>query len=81
MRASSLELGGVPLGCLNHEFLLFGLLHLREPPIRRPRRCLRANGYTAVLLWLGDYISMDDDVGVEDVAKRMEQVVRDLIPC
>ena len=38
---------------------------------------LRANGYEVVLLWLGDYISLDDDVRVEDVGKRMEQVVRE----
>jgi pimeloyl-ACP methyl ester carboxylesterase len=38
---------------------------------------LRANGYQAVPLWLGDYISLDDDVRVVDVAKRLEAVVRD----
>ena len=36
---------------------------------------LEASGYKAVPLWLGDYISMDDDVKIEDVAKRMETVV------
>ncbi|MCA3002971.1 MAG: esterase/lipase family protein [Burkholderiales bacterium] len=39
---------------------------------------LRANGYDAVPIWLGDYISMDDDVSIEDVAKRMDSVVRQL---
>ena len=38
---------------------------------------LRANGYQAVPLWLGDYISLDDDVRVEDVAKRLQAVVRE----
>lgn len=38
---------------------------------------LRAGGYQVVPLWLGDYISLDDDVRVEDVGKRMEQVVRE----
>lgn len=28
-------------------------------------------------LWLGDYISLDDDVRIVDVAKRLEAVVRD----
>ena len=36
---------------------------------------LEGNGFEAVPLWLGDYISLDDDVKVEDVAKRMQQVV------
>lgn len=40
---------------------------------------LRANGFPTVQIWLGDYISMDDDVRVEDVAKRMEVVIRELI--
>lgn len=38
---------------------------------------LDTNGFKPVPLWLGDYISLDDDVKVEDVAKRMEQVVQD----
>jgi pimeloyl-ACP methyl ester carboxylesterase len=37
---------------------------------------LRKNGFKAVPLWLGDYISMDDDVRIEDVAKRLEAAVR-----
>jgi pimeloyl-ACP methyl ester carboxylesterase len=40
---------------------------------------LLANGYEAVPLWLGDYISLNDDVRVEDVAKRMQDVVADAI--
>ena len=36
---------------------------------------LRDRGLAPVPVWLGDYISMDDDVGVQDVSKRMEEVV------
>ncbi|MFN3816216.1 esterase/lipase family protein [Brevundimonas sp.] len=43
------------------------------------RRFLEANGYEVAQIWLGDYISMDDDVRVEDVAKRMQHVVQDAI--
>lgn len=38
---------------------------------------LRAHGYKTVPVFLGDYISLRDDVNIEDVAKRMEEVVRD----
>ena len=38
---------------------------------------LKNKGFNAVDLWLSDYISLDDDVKIEDVAKRMEAVVRD----
>ena len=38
---------------------------------------LRSAGFNAVGLWLGDYISLDDDVKIEDVAKRMEALVRE----
>lgn len=38
---------------------------------------LEGHGYRTVPLWLGDYISLDDDVRVEDVAKRMEDVVQE----
>ena len=38
---------------------------------------LRNAGFNAVGLWLGDYISLDDDVKIEDVAKRMEALVRE----
>jgi len=37
---------------------------------------LKSSGFNAVGLWLGDYISLDDDVKIEDVAKRMETLVR-----
>ena len=40
------------------------------------RDYLTRNGRKATELWLGDYISMDDDVRIEDVAKRMDQVIR-----
>ncbi|MFM5841474.1 esterase/lipase family protein [Aeromonas sanarellii] len=38
---------------------------------------LKSAGFNAVSLWLGDYISLDDDVKIEDVAKRMEALIRD----
>jgi len=38
---------------------------------------LQDNGYKAVTLWLGDYISLDDDVRIEDVGKRLEEVIRE----
>src|SRR5262249_3202262 len=40
------------------------------------RDYLLANGYQTAQVWLGDYVSMDDDVRVEDVGKRMDQVIR-----
>ncbi|MBK82064.1 MAG: hypothetical protein CMQ43_14235 [Gammaproteobacteria bacterium] len=43
------------------------------------RDFLAANGFQVRQIWLGDYISMDDDVRVEDVAKRMNDVVNSLI--
>src|SRR5277367_6273204 len=39
--------------------------------------CLDNHGFKPVPIWLGDYISLDDDVRIEDVAKRMQQVVQD----
>lgn len=36
---------------------------------------LGAQGYAAKELWLGDYISMADDVRVADVGKRMAEVI------
>lgn len=36
---------------------------------------LAAHAYAPKLLWLGDYISRDDDVRVEDVGKRMGEVI------
>lgn len=43
------------------------------------RRFLDANGYEVAQIWLGDYVSMDDDVRIEDVAKRMQRVVQTAI--
>lgn len=40
---------------------------------------LEVNNYVATELWLGDYISMDDDVRIADVGKRMGQVIDDMI--
>lgn len=40
------------------------------------RDFLAANGFPATQIWLGDYISKDDDVRVEDVAKRMDAVIQ-----
>ncbi len=39
-------------------------------------RFLKRNGYRVVPIFLGDYVSLRDDVRIEDVAKRMEEVVR-----
>ena len=38
---------------------------------------LRGHGFKTVPVFLGDYISLRDDVTIDDVAKRMEEVVRD----
>ncbi len=43
------------------------------------RNFLTAHGYQATQIWLGDYVSTDDDVRVEDVGKRMESVIRTAI--
>src|SRR4051794_8106953 len=43
------------------------------------RDFLVGNGYQAAQIWLGDYVSMDDDVRVEDVGRRMEIVIREAI--
>ncbi len=40
---------------------------------------LVARGWQAKTLWLGDYISMEDDVRVQDVATRMAQVIDERI--
>jgi len=40
---------------------------------------LSGQGFDVVDLWLGDYISMDDDVTIADVAKRMEAVIAEHI--
>lgn len=38
---------------------------------------LKENGFKTVPIFLGDYISLRDDVKIDDVAKRMEEVVRE----
>ena len=40
---------------------------------------LRGHGYDVVPIWLGDYRSTDDDVRIEDVAQRMDLVVRSML--
>jgi len=40
---------------------------------------LKKNGYEAIPLWLSDYISLEDDVRVEDVGKRMDEVVNEML--
>jgi pimeloyl-ACP methyl ester carboxylesterase len=40
---------------------------------------LNTNNYQTSELWLGDYISMDDDVRVADVGKRMSHVIEEKI--
>lgn len=39
---------------------------------------LEDHEFQAEALWLGDYISLEDDVKVEDVAKRMQAVILDM---
>ena len=39
---------------------------------------LKAHGYDPVPVWLGDYISMQDDVMIQDVTKRMQVVIEGL---
>jgi hypothetical protein len=43
------------------------------------RDFLVSHGYQTAQIWLGDYVSRDDDVRIEDVGKRMESVIRDAI--
>ena len=38
---------------------------------------LKRNGFNVTSLFLGDYTSLRDDVRIEDVAKRMEEVIRE----
>ena len=42
-------------------------------------RFLEVHDYEPKILWLGDYISRDDDVRVEDVGKRMNEVIQQKI--
>lgn len=39
-------------------------------------RFLKRNGFDAHPIYLGDYVSLNNDVRIEDVAKRMEEAVR-----
>ncbi len=43
------------------------------------RAFLAGNGFEVTEIWLGDYISMDDDVRVSDVSKRMQAVLQSMI--
>ena len=43
------------------------------------RDFLVRNGHDAAQIFLGDYISMDDDVRIEDVAKRMQVVLDEMV--
>ncbi len=38
---------------------------------------LTLHGFSITHIWLGDYKSLDDDVRIPDVAKRMEEVVKE----
>lgn len=40
---------------------------------------LGASGRVAVDIWLGDYISLDDDVRIPDVAKQLQTIVQERI--
>lgn len=40
---------------------------------------LQAAGFDTLDIWLADYLSMDDDVTIPDIAKRMEEVVAGLV--
>lgn len=43
------------------------------------RAFIEGSGLSPVEVWLGDYVSTDDDVRVEDVGKRLQDVVADAI--
>ncbi len=43
------------------------------------RDFLGANGFQVAEIWLGDYISKDDDVRIPDVAKRMQAVLSQMV--
>jgi hypothetical protein len=40
---------------------------------------LVTQGFAAAQIWLGDYISMDDDVRVQDAAKRLQAITQQMI--
>lgn len=42
-------------------------------------RFLAAHGYAPKMLWLGDYISKSDEVRVQDVASRMNEVIQSML--
>ncbi|AHF00008.1 esterase/lipase family protein [Thioalkalivibrio paradoxus] len=45
---------------------------------RKLERFLGSNGFDVANIWLGDWVSTDDDVRIEDVARRMQAVIREL---
>jgi pimeloyl-ACP methyl ester carboxylesterase len=45
---------------------------------RKLESFLAAAGYDITRIWLGDYISTDDDVRIDDVARRMQAVIVEL---
>lgn len=46
---------------------------------RKLRDFLVSNGHDVRQIWFGDYISMEDDVRIEDAARRMHAIVTSLI--
>lgn len=40
---------------------------------------LKQSGFAVTSLWLGDYISLDDDVRIQDAARKMEERIRQKI--
>lgn len=48
----------------------------KSESFRGLRDFLTSNGWRATEVWLSDYISLDDDVRIDDVSKRMEEVIR-----
>lgn len=59
----------------NHVAILHGWSD-RGRSFRPLRDFLSSAGFPPTEVWLGDYISLDDDVRVEDVALRMEAVIK-----
>ena len=50
----------------------------RPGSFRKLGRFLAANGHDVANIWLGEWISTDDDVRIEDVARRMQVVIEEL---
>lgn len=48
----------------------------KSESFRSLRDFLVAKGWAATEVWLSDYISLDDDVRIDDVSKRMDEVIR-----